>query len=45
MEAERLNGLVVQHALEVSGTFTGEHGVGIHKIQFMNAEHSPGAIK
>ena len=45
MEAERLNGLIVQQALEAGGTCTGEHGVGIHKIQFMNAEHGPGAIE
>ena len=45
VEVERLNGLVVQHALEVSGTFTGEHGVGVHNTQLMNAEHGPGAIK
>ena len=45
VEAERLNSLIVQQALEVGGTCTGEHGVGIHKIQFMNAEHGPGAIE
>jgi D-lactate dehydrogenase (cytochrome) len=39
VEAERLNGLIVQEALKVGGTSTGEHGVGIHKIQFMNQEH------
>ncbi len=43
--AERLNGLIVQEALHAGGTCTGEHGVGIHKIQFMNQEHGPGAIE
>ena len=45
VEAERLNSLIVQQALEVGGTCTGEHGVGVHKIQFMNAEHGSGALE
>jgi D-lactate dehydrogenase (cytochrome) len=45
VEAERLNGLIVQEALSVGGTSTGEHGVGIHKIQFMNQEHGLESIK
>lgn len=44
-EAERLNGLIVQEALSVGGTCTGEHGVGMHKIQFMNQEHGLGAVE
>jgi D-lactate dehydrogenase (cytochrome) len=45
VEAERLNGLIVQEALTVGGTSTGEHGVGMHKIQFMNQEHGLESIE
>jgi D-lactate dehydrogenase (cytochrome) len=45
VEAERLNGLIVRQALEVGGTCTGEHGVGVHKIQFMDLEHGSGALE
>ncbi len=44
-EAERLNGLIVQEGLKAGGTCTGEHGVGMHKIQFMNQEHGEGAVE
>ncbi len=44
-EAERLNRLIVQDALSVGGTCTGEHGVGMHKIQFMLEEHGADAIE
>lgn len=45
VEAERLNGLIVQEGLAVGGTSTGEHGVGMHKIQFMNQEHGLESIE
>jgi len=45
VEAERLNGLIVQEALAVGGTSPGEHGVGLHKIQFMNQEHGLESIE
>ena len=45
VEAERLNGLIVQEGLAVGGTSTGEHGVGMHKIQFMNQEHGLKSIE
>jgi D-lactate dehydrogenase (cytochrome) len=38
-EARRLTERVVTHALEMGGTCTGEHGVGIGKIPFLRAEH------
>ena len=45
VEAERLNTLIVQEGLRVGGTCTGEHGVGMHKIHFMQEEHDLGAIE
>ncbi len=44
-EAERLNHGIVQDALSVGGTCTGEHGVGMHKIQFMLEEHGADVIE
>jgi D-lactate dehydrogenase (cytochrome) len=35
------NGLIVMKALELGGTCTGEHGVGIGKAKYMPAEHGP----
>jgi len=36
---EEINHQVVQRALEIGGTCTGEHGVGIGKRKFMEMEH------
>ena len=44
-EAERLNASIVQRALRLGGTCTGEHGVGMHKIDFLIDEHGAGAIE
>jgi D-lactate dehydrogenase (cytochrome) len=38
-EAERLNQLLVNRALSLDGTCTGEHGVGLGKIDALFAEH------
>jgi D-lactate dehydrogenase (cytochrome) len=38
-EAERLNERLVDRALSLDGTCTGEHGVGCGKIDFLLAEH------
>ncbi len=38
-KALHMNGLVVQKALELGGTATGEHGVGIGKQRYMVKEH------
>ena len=42
--AERLNAQLVDRALRMDGTCTGEHGVGLHKMQFLRAEAGEGAI-
>lgn len=39
--AKRLYEQVVERALELGGTATGEHGVGRGKRKFMRAEHGP----
>jgi D-lactate dehydrogenase (cytochrome) len=41
--AAQLNERVVEAAIELGGTATGEHGVGIGKRKFMDAEHA-GAV-
>ena len=38
-EAEQLNARIVHLALKADGTSTGEHGIGIGKTQFLEAEH------
>ncbi|GAB3357900.1 FAD-linked oxidase C-terminal domain-containing protein [Modestobacter lapidis] len=38
-EAERLDGAIVQRALAVGGTCTGEHGIGYGKIGHLQDEH------
>jgi D-lactate dehydrogenase (cytochrome) len=43
-EAEAINHRIVQRALRMGGTCTGEHGVGLHKIGFLIEEHGEDAI-
>jgi len=38
-EAKRLNQRLVERALAMNGTCTGEHGIGLGKRQYMRAEH------
>ena len=38
-EAKRINARLVQRALEMGGTCSGEHGVGIGKIEYLPQEH------
>jgi D-lactate dehydrogenase (cytochrome) len=43
-EAERINQRIVARAIAMDGTGTGEHGVGLHKMDFLVAEHGNDAI-
>ncbi len=43
--AETLNHQLVARALRLEGTCTGEHGVGLHKMDFLLAEAGPGAVE
>lgn len=38
-ESERLNEQLVAMAIAADGTCTGEHGIGLHKLDFMRQEH------
>jgi len=43
--AERLNQQLVQRALRLDGTCTGEHGIGLHKMGFLVDEAGAGAVE
>jgi D-lactate dehydrogenase (cytochrome) len=42
--AEDLNHKLVHRALRLGGTCTGEHGIGLHKMDFLRAETGEGAV-
>ena len=42
--AEGVNARMVERAIAMDGTCTGEHGVGLHKMDFLIQEHGEGAI-
>jgi D-lactate dehydrogenase (cytochrome) len=42
--AEAVNARMVARALAMDGTCTGEHGVGMHKMDFLIQEHGEPAI-
>jgi D-lactate dehydrogenase (cytochrome) len=42
--AERLNSQLVDRALQLGGTCTGEHGIGLHKMDFLLSETGEGAV-
>jgi D-lactate dehydrogenase (cytochrome) len=41
---ERLSEQMVQRALRLEGTCTGEHGIGLHKMGYLLDEAGPGAV-
>ena len=42
--AEQLNQHLVHRALRLDGTCTGEHGIGLHKMDFLVTETGTGAV-
>jgi D-lactate dehydrogenase (cytochrome) len=42
--SERINQALVRRAIAADGTCTGEHGVGLHKMQFLVEEHGEDAL-
>jgi D-lactate dehydrogenase (cytochrome) len=42
--AEQLNHQLVARALALGGTCSGEHGVGLHKMEFLRTEAGDGAV-
>ena len=43
-KVEELNVKMVRRALRLSGTCSGEHGIGLHKMPYLVDEAGPGAI-
>jgi len=43
-ESETINHNLVRRAIAADGTCTGEHGIGLHKMQFMAEEHGEDAL-
>jgi len=44
-KAESVNARIVARAIAMDGTCTGEHGVGLHKMDFLVQEHGEEAIE
>jgi D-lactate dehydrogenase (cytochrome) len=44
-EAEAINRRLVGRAIDLDGTCTGEHGVGLHKMPFLVSEHGEEALE
>ncbi len=43
--AEAANDRLTERALEMDGTCTGEHGIGLHKMRFLERERDPEALE
>ncbi len=43
-KAEQLNRMLVERSIRLGGTCTGEHGIGLHKMGFLQAEAGPAAV-
>ena len=43
-ESEQVNRRMVRRAIDAGGTCTGEHGVGMHKMQYLVDEHGQDAL-
>jgi len=43
-EAKRLNSRMVERAIRLDGTATGEHGIGYGKMDYLALEHGAGAV-
>ena len=43
-KAETLNNQLVARALSMDGTCTGEHGIGLHKMDYLVSETGAGAV-
>ena len=43
-KAETINGAIITKGIEMGGTATGEHGVGIRKRKYMRLEHGPALL-
>src|SRR5665213_2344873 len=43
-QAEAINHRLVSRAIQMDGTCTGEHGVGLHKMEFLIEEHGEDAL-
>lgn len=43
-QSEEVNRRLVRRAIRMDGTCTGEHGVGIHKMEFLKEEHGEEAL-
>lgn len=43
-ESQQLNRRLARRAIHMQGTCTGEHGIGLHKIEFMQLEHGENGV-